>query len=159
MIGKQATIVCVAIASGSVSALTSPPAGRPHQQDAATSSRRAFLSRVPIVAAGSGAAFLLNVDHETNCGCVSCQLGISPASAYERRDVGGSDRSAATAAMNDQAYQTNNRLEQSGFKLDTREEEQARLSSALSSFSYDSTASSGKKTGYNKTSPKSDSKK
>ena len=61
--------------------------------------------------------------------------------AYERRDVGGEGRSATTAAMNEQAYQTNNRLEKEGFKLDTREEEQARLSDAMSSFSYDSVAS------------------
>lgn len=48
------------------------------------------------------------------------------ADAYERRDVGDESRSAATAAMNDQAYRTNSRLEASGFKLDTREEEQVR---------------------------------
>ncbi len=57
--------------------------------------------------------------------------------AYERRDVGDDSRSAITAAMNEQAYQTNSRLEASGFKLDTREEEHARLSDALASFSYD----------------------
>jgi len=67
--------------------------------------------------------------------------------AYERRDVGDDSRSAATAAMNEQAYKTNNRLEASGFKLDTREEEQARLSSALSSLSYDG-SSQKTKTGY-----------
>jgi len=67
-----------------------------------------------------------------------------PASAYERRDVGDDGRSAATAAMNTQAFETNNRLEKSGFKLDTREEETAKLSSALSSFSYDSSSAKTK---------------
>jgi hypothetical protein len=63
--------------------------------------------------------------------------------AFERRDVGDpKSRSPATAAMNEQAYQTNNRLEASGFKLDTREEEQARLASAMASFSYDSATGS-----------------
>lgn len=71
------------------------------------------------------------------------------ASAYERRDVGDpKTRSPATAAMNEQAYQTNNRLEASGFKLDTREEEQARLSSAMASFSYDTATASKKQTGF-----------
>jgi hypothetical protein len=36
-------------------------------------------------------------------------------------------------------------LEKSGFKLDTKEEESARLSEAFSSFSYDSVASKGQK--------------
>ena len=77
----------------------------------------------------------------------------SPVLAYERRDVGDETRSAATAAMNEQAYRTNNRLEQSGFKLDTREEEQARLSAAMASFSYDASTSK-KKTGYGTSSGK-----
>ena len=138
MIGKkQAAIFCVAVTGGATALNT---------QHQASSSRRAFLSRVPLVAAGTGAAFLINLDgnHDSNCGCISC------ANAYERRDVGGADRSAVTAAMNEQAFRTNNRLEQSGFKLDTREEEQERLSSALASFSYDSSSSTSgsKKTGY-----------
>mmetsp|Transcript_27598 Transcript_27598/g.57756 ORF Transcript_27598/g.57756 Transcript_27598/m.57756 type:complete len:141 (-) Transcript_27598:1009-1431(-) len=71
-----------------------------------------------------------------------------PAQAYPQREVGGEDRSATTAAMNRQAYETNNRLESQGFKLDTPEEEKARLSAAMGSFSYDaSTAASNKKNG------------
>jgi hypothetical protein len=62
---------------------------------------------------------------------------VEPVSAYERRDVGDENRSATTAAYNEQAYQTNNRLEQQGFKLDTREEEQAKLKAAMTSISYD----------------------
>lgn len=82
-------------------------------------------------------------------GAASFFLNVDAASAYGRRDVGDpSTRSAATAAMNDQAYKTNNRLEQQGFKLDTPEEEQARIRNAMSSFSYDDAAS--KKSGKSK---------
>ena len=94
------------------------------------SSRRAFLNQ-----SGLAGAFA---------------FGLVPraAQAYERRDVGAEgSRSAETYAHNLQAYKTNNRLEAEGFKLDTREEEQARLSAAMSSFSYDS-ATNTKKTGY-----------
>lgn len=94
------------------------------------SSRRAFLNQ-----SGLAGAFA---------------FGLVPgaAQAYERRDVGAEgSRSAETYAYNLQAYKTNNRLEAEGFKLDTREEEQARLSAAMSSFSYDS-ATNKKKTGY-----------
>jgi hypothetical protein len=44
-----------------------------------------------------------------------------------------------------QAKKTNARLEASGFKLDTKEEEASRLSDAMSSFSYDSIAGKGLK--------------
>merc|ERR1712157_417437 len=65
--------------------------------------------------------------------------------AYYERDVGGDDRSSATAAFNIQAKETNSRLESSGFKLDSKEEETKRLSDALSSFSYDSTGGGNKR--------------
>lgn len=75
-------------------------------------------------------------------------LNSNEAIAYPRRDVGSdSARSAETAAMNEQAYLTNNRLEASGFRLDTPEEEAEKLSNALSSFSYDNTKKSSKKSG------------
>jgi hypothetical protein len=81
------------------------------------------------------------------------------AEAYERRDVGDpKSRSPATAAMNEQAYQTNNRLEKSGFKLDTREEEQARLSAAMASFSYDASTTSKKQTGFRSSAATKDTK-
>lgn len=71
-------------------------------------------------------------------GTASCFLNVNAASAYPRRDVGDpSTRSATTSALNDQAFKTNNRLEQQGFKLDTPEEEQDRIRSAMASFSYD----------------------
>ena len=75
------------------------------------------------------------------------------ASAYERRDVGGSDRSPETAAMNEMAYRTNNRLERAGLRLDTAAEQSASLTSALSDMSYEDTntkttkGSSAKKNG------------
>jgi hypothetical protein len=85
-------------------------------------------------------------------------LGLSPtaAQAYERRDVGSEgSMSASTYAFNEQAFKTNNRLEAEGFKLDTREEEKAKLNAAMASFSYDSTTSTKKKTGYGSNASKS----
>jgi hypothetical protein len=89
---------------------------------------------------------------------VLSSLVSEKAFAYERRDVGGDDRSALTAAMNEQAYQTNNRLEADGFKLDTREEEKERLSTALASFSYDGSTQKKKQTGYRAPTNPSESK-
>jgi hypothetical protein len=45
-------------------------------------------------------------------------INTPPANAYEVRAVGGDDASPETKAMNRQAYETNNRLERDGFKLD-----------------------------------------
>ena len=81
--------------------------------------------------------------HGVACECGSCApLSFRPAAAnaYER-DVGGASRSPEQAAFNLQARETNARLEREGFKLDTKEEEAARLSEALSSFSYDASTS------------------
>lgn len=90
-------------------------------------------------------------NHGAACQCGSCapslSLGPRAAMAYER-DVGGADRSPEQAAFNLQARETNKRLEKSGFKLDTKEEETARLSGALSSFSYDSSTAKQGKRGY-----------
>lgn len=103
---------------------------------ATTSSRRTFLNQAEVTG-----AFILG-------------LTPTPAKAYERRDVGAEgSRSAETYAMNEQAFKTNNRLEAEGFKLDTRDEEKARLSAAMASFSYESTTST-KKTGYGSNAPK-----
>ena len=102
-------------------------------------SRRTFLNQAKVTAG----AFI---------------LGLTPtcAGAYERRDVGADgSRSADTYAFNEQAFKTNNRLEAEGFKLDTREEEKAKLSAAMASFSYESTTSAKKKTGYGSNSSKS----
>jgi hypothetical protein len=105
-------------------------------QDA--SSRRTFLKRAPAVASVSAACFFLNLDEDESSSRPEIRFQAPVAAAFERRDVGDKDRSALTAAYNIQAYKTNSRLEQSGFKLDTREEEQAKLSNALGSFSYES---------------------
>jgi hypothetical protein len=61
--------------------------------------------------------------------------------AYERRDVGGAERSPEQAAFNEQAYETNNRLERQGLKLDTQEEQKASLAAALAEYSYTATPS------------------
>lgn len=119
-----------------------------------TSSRRNFMEEATtsfgLIASSTSVGWFggthvenSNHDHECTCGGCSISFGPSPASAYERRDVGGDNRSATTAALNIQAAETNARLEASGFKLDSREEEASRLSAGLASFSYDS-ASSGK---------------
>jgi hypothetical protein len=63
-----------------------------------------------------------------------------PVSAYERRDVGDETRSAEQAAYNLQAYETNNRLEREGFKLETQAEQKASLMAALSDYVYEPTA-------------------
>jgi hypothetical protein len=94
--------------------------------------------------------FLEKLNHGTGLSLIAVAgLLENPqkAVAYERRDVGGADRSAITAAYNEQAFLTNNRLEASGFHLDTREEEKTRLSDAMASFSYESATTSSKKTG------------
>lgn len=96
--------------------------------------------------------------HSDDCQCGSCAgtagafFRPQAAMAYER-DVGGEGRSADSAAYNIQARETNARLERDGFKLDTKEEETARLSGALSSFSYDASTpkqSTGRGYGKNK---------
>jgi hypothetical protein len=111
-------------------------------QDA--TSRRLFLSRAPLVASAVGAGWLLR--HDDSCGCPSCvAAGPAPALAYERRDVGGADRSPEQEAYNEQAYKTNNRLERDGFKLDTAEQQSATLTAALSDYSYDVTPSKSSK--------------
>jgi len=109
-------------------------------------------------------------------GCASklyqIQFRVPEAQAFDR-DVGADgSRSPETAAMNiqvrihklrkhsnkryltnflstilRQAKKTNARLEKEGFKLDTREEEHARLASAMASFSYESANSNIKNGG------------
>jgi hypothetical protein len=112
-------------------------------------SRRKFLTAAPFAAVVvSSTNFSVDKSEDNAKQRVHFRFATQPAQAYERRDVGDEKtRSGATAAMNEQAFKTNNRLEQSGFKLDTREEEAARLSSAMASFSYDSSTSKSK-TGY-----------
>ena len=124
-------------------------------------SRRAFVSSASVAT-----AFVLqnNIHSEcpSCCNCLSCRLRsslIQPANAYERRDVGGNDRSAATAALNEQAYETNNRLEKSGLKMESAEEQSAALTAALSDFSYDASPNKSSKNGSTKKSAAEKSKK
>jgi hypothetical protein len=52
---------------------------------------------------------------------VAAAVGMAtPAVAYERRDVGGQDASPETKAMNEQAYQTQSRLERAGLRIEVR---------------------------------------
>ena len=90
--------------------------------------------------------------HGVGCNCDQCggqtlAFSFRPQGAYafEKREVGGADRSADTAAMNIQNEKTYERLEKSGFPLDSRADEQARLSDALSSFSYPANTSPSSK--------------
>lgn len=118
------------------------PSSDKKQNDAPT--RRTFFSNVATVgmaAATTGAV------HSLECACRGCTssflpkvFGIPPAMAFDR-DVGGENASAETQAQNAQAKLTNARLEASGFKLDTREEEAAKISEGLASFSYDAATS------------------
>lgn len=63
----------------------------------ASTSRREMMLKTAAIVSGSSGSFAFS----------------QAAPAYPRRDVGDpATRSAATAAMNDQAYKTNNRLEQ-----------------------------------------------
>ena len=67
-----------------------------------------------------------------NCQCAKCQNNNRQSgsflrnnnnfvvNAYERRDVGDETSSGETKAMNDQAYETNNRLERDGLVLEVR---------------------------------------
>ena len=111
----------------------------PSLNDIGTTSRRGFMNHV-IAGAATTTAF----------GVTAVMIfHPQPTLAYPRRDVGAEgERSGITEAFNEQAYKTNNRLEASGFPLDTVEQEQQRLDSAISSFSYDdiTTSTTGSKT-------------
>jgi hypothetical protein len=72
-----------------------------------TVERRTFMSRISFALIGV----------VTSTAMTTAQIH-SVASAYERRDVGGPDASPETKAMNLQAYETNNRLERDGVKLE-----------------------------------------
>lgn len=115
-------------------------APKPSNESIESTKRRKFFGALVASSIGFGmASSEKNCDDD--CICDSCsydraQFGVSPAYAYER-DVGDDTRSADSAAQNKQARETNDRLEQRGFKLDTKEEEQARLNDAFASFSYD----------------------
>jgi hypothetical protein len=110
-----------------------------------TSSRRSLLTRMPFLVFGATASLsigtasptidipFMNSCDDINCGCTKCQHNDQNskyqatfgnnnfvANAYERRDVGDETSSGETKAMNDQAYETNNRLERDGLVLEVR---------------------------------------
>ena len=66
--------------------------------------------------------------NNSDCQCTACRQQQHHSSldrrwvvnAYERRDVGDATSSGETKAMNDQAYETNNRLERDGLVLEVR---------------------------------------
>jgi hypothetical protein len=73
---------------------------------------------------------------------------LSPAiaQAYEFVEVGGGQGSAETKAMNIQAYETNNRLEKAGLKIETPAEQSKSLSAALSEYSYEPSSTARSRT-------------
>jgi hypothetical protein len=99
--------------------------------------RKAFFRQVPIAI---GAAIQIStldfgdfttssrIRHTHSCSCPSCIIAdrfsngdthfSKVAFAYERRDVGGDTPSSDMAAMNRQAFETMNRLEKDGVKLE-----------------------------------------
>jgi hypothetical protein len=81
----------------------SPSSPRPSSSTAVE--RRTFMNRLPFAIVGVSTAISTATIHPH-------------AKAYERRDVGGPDASPETKAMNLQAYETNNRLERDGVKLE-----------------------------------------
>ncbi|GAX20995.1 hypothetical protein FisN_1Lh338 [Fistulifera solaris] len=117
------------------------------------SSRRYFLQKWAVATPAFAIGSSFNVDlHDSagnGCSCLLCRrnnvlFGVAPVNAYERRNVGGDNPSAATYALNEQALKTNNRLESEGYKLQTEAEQTAEAKSFLSSYSYDADIPSSK---------------
>lgn len=110
------------------------------------SSRRNVLQKFALTSSAFVLGGSLNLDslHDDGCACRTClKIGIRHVNAYEKRNVGGDNPSAATYAMNVQALKTNNRLEAQGYKLQTEDEQTAEAKSFLSSYSYNADVSSG----------------
>lgn len=115
------------------------------------SSRRNFLQKFTVASSAFALGGSLNLElHDADdygCTCQACRrnfsFGVRDARAYEKRNVGGDNPSAATYAMNEQALKTNNRLEAQGYKLQTEAEQTAEAKSFLSSYSYNADVSSG----------------
>mmetsp|Transcript_17973 Transcript_17973/g.29749 ORF Transcript_17973/g.29749 Transcript_17973/m.29749 type:complete len:122 (+) Transcript_17973:75-440(+) len=117
-----------------------------------------MMLRIFFLLLASASAFSINSRRafveQAAIGGASWLVQSSVVGAYDR-DIGGESRSPEQAAYNIQAKATNARLESSGFKLDTKEEESSRLSDALGSYSYSSSGSgkSSKKTNASSKSP------
>ena len=142
--------LCIALCSTSITAhaMVNPTPQQP-QPTTTTTSRRSLLTRMPLVVIGATTSLSIttlpssttvarqikNTCEEMNCQCTNCQYNKRQSSscssflrnnnnfvvnAYERRDVGDETSSGETKAMNDQAYETNNRLERDGLVLEVR---------------------------------------
>lgn len=128
----------------------------------AQSDRRSFLT-LTAGTASSLAFFDVAQQHDSFCQCAGCnKFGVQPAGAFYEREAGDETSSALTKALNAQAKETNARLEASGFPLDTKEDEDVRISDAFKSFSYDTSLGGdskkqGKNVGRGYTSAKKDS--
>ncbi len=94
-----------------------------------TTSRRSVLTRMPLIVIGAATSLSVTTAtvpcNNNNCPCTTCRQQHNLDSrwvvnAYERRDVGDATSSGETKAMNDQAYETNNRLEREGLVLEVR---------------------------------------
>ena len=102
-----------------------------------TLSRRSVLTRMPLMVIGAVTSLSVTTPTEpcssssssnSDCQCTACRQQQHHSSldrrwvvnAYERRDVGDATSSGETKAMNDQAYETNNRLERDGLVLEVR---------------------------------------
>lgn len=95
-----------------------------------------------------------NENHGIVCECDSChqdvtlplmrRYGPPPAMAYETQDEDDIKRSADYYAQVKQMNETNARLTASGYKLDSKEEENAKINDAFASFSYDAATSTSK---------------
>eukprot|EP00554_Chaetoceros_debilis_P004960 CAMPEP_0194090250 /NCGR_PEP_ID=MMETSP0149-20130528/38213_1 /TAXON_ID=122233 /ORGANISM="Chaetoceros debilis, Strain MM31A-1" /LENGTH=159 /DNA_ID=CAMNT_0038774441 /DNA_START=128 /DNA_END=607 /DNA_ORIENTATION=+ len=117
---------------------------------AVSSSRRSFFGKAAAVSAGLvvSTARVEEKGHGDDCPCIPCGVmyGPSPAMAYEKDpSIEDDGRSADYYAKMLQQKKTMARLEESGYALDTKEEEDAKISNAFASFSYDANMSSDKK--------------
>lgn len=122
---KLSKIVCAVLAFATLVTSLSVPRATHETTNVSTMNRRAAFGRV---AASAPLLFIASL----------------PSVAYERRDVGGDNPSPETAAMNIQAYETQNRLEREGFKLETQAEQKASLTAALQEYSYEPSVPSNK---------------
>mmetsp|Transcript_27235 Transcript_27235/g.33670 ORF Transcript_27235/g.33670 Transcript_27235/m.33670 type:complete len:186 (+) Transcript_27235:100-657(+) len=127
-----------------------------------SSSRRSFIGQTAfaagLVTSSASLGLLLNVEineeedqHGSMCDCRTC-VRFGPSAAMALESGIDTERSADYYAQRAQQNRTNERLVASGYKLDTKEEEESKMKDAFASFSYDKATSSkpGKKGGNDK---------
>jgi hypothetical protein len=99
-----------------------------HETNRVDGTRKAFFRQIPIAIAAFTTidvvtgSLIIPHTKQHDCSCSSCSINsrVTAAFAYERRDVGGDNPSPEMAAMNLQAFETMNRLEKDGVKLEVR---------------------------------------